>query len=72
MARMLFVNWKDTSRPASQFTYPGIRGLHSIFDGDPVTLQDGSELYIDPDEVLTAYLVDVPDGTLIQRIEPLT
>ncbi len=68
---MLFVTWKD-GHPPSQFTYPGTNGLTSILDGDPVLLTDGSELIIDPDLIRSAYLVEVPEGTAIHSIAPLT
>ncbi len=70
MARMLFINWKD-QQPPSQFSYPGVKGLHGILDGDPVTLTDGSEIYINPDEVRSAYLVEVPEGTFINQIDKI-
>ena len=72
MPRLLFVNWKDPNHPPSQFSYPGLLGLHGILDGDPVTLADGSELYLDPDEVRSAYLVNLdPATSVISSLEPL-
>ncbi len=67
--RCLFINWNDAT-PPSQFTVPD--NYHLEADGTPAHLtifndQFGSELMLNVDEILSAYLLDIAaDRTITQ------
>lgn len=77
MARLLFVTWND-SPLAAQFSVPPDCTLRKI-TSEPVVLNDHSELasdqnaefMLDASRVRVAYMVDVPDGVMVNLIEPV-
>lgn len=77
MARLLFVVWNDSPNPA-QFSVPPDCTLTKL-TSEPVDLEEHTELgsffhaefMLDPKRVRTAYMIDVPDGVQVNRIDPL-
>lgn len=69
MMRMLFVTWNDGHPPAQMSLPPGTK-LEQI-TSEPVWLYDGSQFMLDAQRVRSAYLIDVPDGTMISHVEPV-
>lgn len=77
MARLLFVTWNDNELVA-QFSVPPDCTLAKI-TSEPVVLSEltegadptNGEFLLDASRVRVAYMVDVPDGVMVNRIEPV-